>query len=174
MADDRSQTCSFPTSAGILLGLGLGGFFDGILLHQILQWHHMVTSAGYPPNSVENLKVNTFWDGLFHAATYIFIGLGLWILWTYSRKNHIRWSGKLLPGSILAGFGIFNLVEGTLNHQVLGLHHVNETVPPEQWLYWDIGFLISGAVLLIAGWLLMRAGRSTTPTTSSSKEQAIP
>jgi Predicted membrane protein (DUF2243) len=39
----------FPASAGILLDLGLGGFFDGIVLHQILQWHHMVTgriSAG--------------------------------------------------------------------------------------------------------------------------------
>ena len=38
----------FPTAAGIFLGLGLGGFFDGIVLHQILQWHHMATSAGYP------------------------------------------------------------------------------------------------------------------------------
>jgi len=70
----------FPVSAGILFGLGLGGFFDGIVLHQILQWHHMLTSAGYPPDSVENLKVNTRWDGLFHASTYIFTALGLWIL----------------------------------------------------------------------------------------------
>lgn len=35
-AHDRS----FPAAAGILFGLGLGGFFDGIVLHQILQWHH--------------------------------------------------------------------------------------------------------------------------------------
>jgi uncharacterized membrane protein len=41
----------FPVSAGILFGLGLGGFFDGIVLHQILQWHHMVTNAGYPPDT---------------------------------------------------------------------------------------------------------------------------
>jgi uncharacterized membrane protein len=33
--------------------LGLRGFFDGIVLHQILQWRHMLTSADYPPNSVE-------------------------------------------------------------------------------------------------------------------------
>jgi uncharacterized membrane protein len=31
---------------GILLGIGLGGFVDGIVLHQILQWHHMLTSEG--------------------------------------------------------------------------------------------------------------------------------
>jgi hypothetical protein len=50
---------SFPISAGILFGLGLGGFFDGIVVHQLLQWHHMLTDAGYPPTTVENLKINT-------------------------------------------------------------------------------------------------------------------
>ena len=39
--------------AGVLFGLGLGGFFDGIVFHQILQWHHMV-SVRYPATSVEN------------------------------------------------------------------------------------------------------------------------
>jgi uncharacterized membrane protein len=154
----------FPVSAGILFGLGLGGFFDGIVLHQILQWHHMLTSAGYPPDSVENLKVNTLWDGLFHASTYIFTALGLWILWRYSRTNHVRWSGKLLPGTLLMGFGLFNLVEGIVDHQLLGIHHVNETVPREQWIYWDIGFLAWGAAMLIGGWLLLRAGRRETAT----------
>ena len=56
----------FPLSADILFGLGLGGFFDGIILHQVLQWHHMLTSAGYPPNSLANLEFNTLWDGIFH------------------------------------------------------------------------------------------------------------
>jgi hypothetical protein len=68
----------FPASAGILFGLGLGGFFDGIVLHQVLQWHHMVTSAGYPPTTVENLKLNTLLDGLFHA-------------------DHVRTSGNSAP-----------------------------------------------------------------------------
>jgi uncharacterized membrane protein len=51
----------FPLSAGILFGLGLGGFFDGIVLHQVLQWRHMLTQAGYPATSFENLEINTFW-----------------------------------------------------------------------------------------------------------------
>jgi uncharacterized membrane protein len=29
---------------GIVLRIGLGGFVDGIVLHQILQSHHMLTS----------------------------------------------------------------------------------------------------------------------------------
>ena len=85
---------AFPSSAGILFGLGLGGFFDGIVLHQVLQWHHMLTSAGYPPDSVENLKINTLWDGLFHASTYVFVVLGLVVLWRHARTGHIRWSGQ--------------------------------------------------------------------------------
>jgi uncharacterized membrane protein len=160
--DCGGQTAGFPTSAGIFFGLGLGGFFDGIVLHQVLQWHHMLTSAGYPADSVENLKINTFWDGLFHMSTYVFTGIGLSILWRYSRTRHVRWSGKLLPGSILMGFGIFNLVEGLIDHQILGLHHVNETVPREQWIYWDVGFLIWGAAMLVGGWLLLRSGQDAT------------
>jgi hypothetical protein len=96
----------FPILAGIFFGLGLGGFFDGIVLHQILQWHHMLTSAGYPANTLDNLQFNIVWDGIFHASTYVFVATGLTILWRTARKQHIRWSGKLLPASILMGFGI--------------------------------------------------------------------
>ncbi len=55
------------------MGIGLGGFVDGILLHQILQWHGMV-SHYYPKTSlspdvvVRNLQINMFWDGLLHNA----------------------------------------------------------------------------------------------------------
>jgi uncharacterized membrane protein len=149
----------FPILAGILFGLGLGGFFDGIVLHQVLQWHHMLTAAGYPPTSVENLEVNTLWDGLFHATTYVFVVLGLIVLWRAARRRHILWSSKLLIGSLLVGFGIFNLVEGIVDHHLLGIHHVNETVPREQWIYWDLGFLAWGAAMLVGGWFLLTSGR---------------
>lgn len=161
MADPRDHR--FPVSAGILFGLGLGGFFDGIVLHQILQWHHMVTSAGYPPDSVENLKFNTLLDGLFHASTYIFVVLGLLMLWRTVHKSHLWWSGKMLIGTMLMGFGIFNLVEGIVDHHLLGLHHVNETVPQKQWIYWDVAFLIWGAVMLIGGWMLYANGKRESP-----------
>jgi uncharacterized membrane protein len=156
------ESTDFPISAGILFGLGLGGFFDGIVLHQVLQWHHMLTSFGYPADSVRNLEVNTLWDGIFHASTYIFVVAGLVILWKNAHRPHIRWSNKLLIGSLLMGFGIFNVVEGVIDHHLLGIHHVNETVPREQWVYWDLGFLIWGAAMLIGGWALLRAGKERT------------
>ena len=159
MAQADAEGGEFPRSAGILLGLGLGGFFDGIVLHQVLQWHHIATSAGYPPDSVENLKFNTLLDGLFHVATLIFTGLGLIVLWRAAHRSHRWWSSRLFVRTFLIGFGIFNLVEGLVDHQILGLHHVNETVPREQWIWWDLGFLAWGAVMLVGGWALMRSGR---------------
>ena len=153
---------SFPTSAGILFGLGLGGFFDGIVLHQILQWHHMLTSAGYPPTSVENLEINTLWDGLFHAATYVFVALGLVVLWRASRRTPHPVVEQAPGGQLLIGFGIFNLVEGIVDHHLLGIHHVNETVPREQWIYWDLGFLAWGAAMLLGGWFILQVGRRET------------
>jgi uncharacterized membrane protein len=31
-----------------ILGVGLGGFVDGIVLHQVLQWHHLLSDGGPP------------------------------------------------------------------------------------------------------------------------------
>ena len=143
---------------GIWLGLGLGGFFDGVVFHQILQWHHMLTSAGYPPTSVANLNLNTLADGLFHAATYLFTLIGLTVLWRASTRNGIVWSARVLIGAILIGWGIFNLVEGLIDHQLLGLHHVRDDLPPGMAkLGWDLGFLAWGALMLVLGWWLARA-----------------
>ena len=157
-ATPKDNEREFPTVAGILLGLGIGGFFDGIVLHQLLQWHHLLSSV-YPPQTLANLQRNTFWDGLFHATSYIFVAIGLALLWHRARRPHVQWSSKMFVGSLLMGFGIFNLGEGIVNHQLLGIHHVNETVPHSQWIYWDLGFLAWGAIMLVGGWLSWRAGR---------------
>src|ERR1043165_4692059 len=101
----------FPPSAGIFFGLGLGGFFDGIVLHQLLQWHHMLTSAGYPADTLRNLQINTFFDGLFHASTWLFVVLALAILWRHAKRVHLRWPTRLIVGTVLMGFGLFNVVE---------------------------------------------------------------
>lgn len=162
---DNNGADGFPTAAGVILGLGIGGFFDGILLHQVLQWHHLL-SQPYPPTTLAHLQFNTLWDGLFHSLTYLFVVVGLALLWRAAKRPHAPWSGKMLVGTLLVGFGAFNVVEGLIDHQILGIHHVNETVPPSQWIYWDVGFLLWGALMLIGGWLLLRAGRRETTMTS--------
>ena len=159
--DVAQTTPRFPVLAGILFGLGLGGFFDGIVLHQVLQWHHML-SSWYPITNLPNLELNTRWDGIFHSATYVFVVLGLFLLWRSAHTRHLLWSSKLLFGTLLLGWGLFNVVEGLIDHQVLGVHHVNELVPLDQRKYWDIGFLAWGAIMVASGWALLRSGRRDT------------
>jgi uncharacterized membrane protein len=168
----RSPDRHFPVSAGIFFGLGLGGFFDGIVLHQVLQWHHML-SSWYPINTIENLELNTFWDGVFHSATYIFVVIGLFLLWRSAQKRHLYWSSKLLIGSVLIGFGAFNVVEGLIDHHLLGVHHVNELVEPRFWLWWDLGFIIWGLTMLIVGWLMLRSGQQASEAVATGTRAGL-
>ena len=152
---DGSRERSSVVVAGILLGMGLGGFFDGIVLHHILQWHHMVSSVeDYPVTTVAGLKANTLGDGLFHAATWIFTLAGLFLLWRALRRTERAWSSQILIGSLLVGWGLFNLAEGIVDHHLLRIHHVR---PGENQLAWDLAFLVWGALMLVGGWLLLRA-----------------
>lgn len=141
--------------AGLLLGLGLGGFVDGILLHQILQWHNML-SSWVPPLTLVEMKYNMIWDGLFHALTWLCTVAGIALLFRAGRHRG-AWSGHRLLGSMLGGWGLFNLIEGLLDHQIFGLHHVH---PGAHQLAWDIGFLLSGAALIAAGLALEQPGRN--------------
>ncbi len=120
--------------ASLVLGVGLGGFIDGIVLHQLLQWHSMLA-----------------W-----AATL----LGVVLLFRAGRFVHNVWSGRVLAGGMIAGWGLFNLLEGLIDHQILGLHHVR---PGEHQLAWDLGFLLGGGLgLIVLGALLVRGARDLT------------
>jgi len=139
-------------SAGVLLGTGLGGFLDGILLHQILQWHSMLSSR-LPPTDLVSMKVNMFWDGLFHAFTWLTTVIGLGLLWRAGGRPEVPWSTRTFVGSLALGWGAFNVVEGLIDHHLLGIHHVH---PGEGQLAWDVGFLVFGALLVAVGWGLIR------------------
>jgi uncharacterized membrane protein len=150
------------TGAGLLLGIGFGGFLDGIVLHQILQWHHMLTSTGaHPATTVAGLETNTLWDGLFHAFAWVASLAGFLLLWSAMRDG-LRPTASRLIGLLLAGWGAFNLVEGIVDHHILTIHHVKAG---EHQLAFDLGFLGLGAALALAGYLLMRrAGREEAKT----------
>jgi uncharacterized membrane protein len=143
--------------AGLVLGVGLGGFVDGIVLHQILQWHNMLSSV-VPPLGLVTMKYNMVWDGLFHAVTWLAVALGIGLLFRAGRRTDAAWSGRLLVGAMLGGWGLFNFVEGTIDHQLLGIHHVH---PGEGQLAWDLGFLVLGGLGLMAlGYAIARSART--------------
>jgi len=102
------------------------------------------------------LETNTLWDGLFHAFTWVAVAAGIWILWRRSTEWRWAFSGRALVGWMLVGWGLFNLVEGTVDHQLLGIHHVRDDLGGP--LSWDLGFLAFGVLLVLAGWLLARSG----------------
>jgi uncharacterized membrane protein len=145
-------------SAGMVLGVGMGGFVDGIVFHQLLQAHNML-SARRPPTSVVNLEVNMFFDGLFHAFTWLATAAGIALLFRAGRRADVPWSGRTLVGAMLAGWGTFNLVEGVIDHHVLHVHHVVERLGVS---VWDWAFLGSGVVLILVGVAMIRGPRATS------------
>lgn len=153
---DRTGLSSSLGRAGIVLGLGLGGFFDGIVFHQVLQWHHMLT-AHPDPGVASDLELNTLADGMFHAATYVLTIVGIGLLWRTHRTPGAQESGRVLLGSVVLGWGAFNVVEGGVNHHLLGIHHVWPAGPGTV-LLWDAAFLAWGVLFVAAGYLIVRSG----------------
>jgi uncharacterized membrane protein len=158
---EQSNRSGLLVAAGISIGAGISGFVDGIFLHEILQWHHMVTSVR-PATNLSNLEANTLGDGLFSLGTLIVTIIGIALLWRAGGRNDVPWSSKIFGGSLLVGAGLFDVIEGLIDHQILGIHHVK---PGPNQLAWDVGFLALGAVLTLVGWILLRSGQKE----SSSK-----
>lgn len=133
-----------------LLGFALGGFFDGILLHQILQWHHLLSLVP----AVADLRLQVLWDGYFHALMYLLAGLALWGLW---RTRLDAMAGRAMAGALLVGFGLWHLIDGVLSHWLIGIHRIRVDV--DNPLFWDLLWLFAfGIVPLIAGWRLTGSG----------------
>ncbi|RYZ25921.1 MAG: DUF2243 domain-containing protein [Chitinophagaceae bacterium] len=142
----------------MILGIGVGGFIDGIVLHQILQWHEMLSNK-VPPTDYLGKTVNMFWDGIFHAFTLITTFIGIILLWKLLYRKDINRSGYLLSGGMLLGWGLFNIVEGVIDHHLLKLHNVREiSTNPETW---NVGFLGLSVILILVGIILCRKATTT-------------
>lgn len=140
------------STTSVILGIGIGGFVDGILFHQILQLHGMVSNK-LAIDTVVGKAVNMFWDGIFHAVTLIAVVIGITSLVRLLKKKNINPSSKLAYGGLLAGWGIFNLVEGIIHHHIIKLHNVNEFAMNQD--IWNYGFLASGVIFIILGFLII-------------------
>ncbi len=117
----------------------------------------MITSTGdHPATTVAGLEANTLADGLFHAATWICVAAGVHLAVRAWRRGELAPPWRAHVGLMLAGWGAFNLVEGLIDHQLLGVHHVRDDLGAP--LSWDLAFLASGVLLIAGGWLLHRRG----------------
>jgi uncharacterized membrane protein len=141
------------TTASMVLGIGLGGFIDGIVLHQVLQWHEML-SAKIPATDYVGKSVNMFWDGIFHFFCLIVVLVGVVMLWKIMGRTDVNRSGNLLGGGMLLGWGLFNIVEGVIDHHILKLHNVMELSPDHAVA--NYSFLGISLLMLIVGYVFVR------------------
>ncbi|HYX50327.1 MAG TPA: DUF2243 domain-containing protein, partial [Ktedonobacteraceae bacterium] len=104
---------------GILLGVGIMGFLDETLLHQLLQWHTLYW------NTDQHGRILS--DGIFHVFSTVLLLWGAFRLWR-GRGMWANPSRFALVAAILIGAGGFNLYDGIVQHVILHWHIVNELV----------------------------------------------
>ena len=151
-------TASIPHSftrrflwAGYLIGFALGGFFDGILLHQILQWHHLLSGL----EQAGDLRAQVLADGLFHGLMYVIAAAGLWMLYRSRQEFTSARADRNLIADVLIGFGVWHIVDTLFSHWLTGIHRIRMDVPDP--LPWDIAWLVLfGLLPFIVGLLMKR------------------
>lgn len=139
--------------AGGVLGFSFGGLIDVVVLHMILQWHHLL-SGRISRDTVEGLQENILVDGWFAAAMLILAVIALFGVVHLLGRRDASITVTAFTGSLLVGFGLFNLVDEIVNHRLLGNHHIN---PGMNELLWDTGFLAASILLIAIGLWLSRS-----------------
>ena len=132
--------------AGLLLGAALMAAVDEIVFHQVLGWHHFY--------DLGTRRAALLSDGLLHAAELVALVWSLGLLLDLSRRQVLARS--LVTGANLTGAGAFQLLDGLVNHKVLGLHQVRYGV---DLLPYDVAWVGTGAALLAAGLVVLGAAR---------------
>jgi uncharacterized membrane protein len=150
-----------PTLTGVLLGIGVIGFLDEALIHQILQWHTFYWGT---TRSREILS-----DGLFHVVSTLILLWGAARLWK-DRADHAAGRARRIGGGALLGAGAFNLYDGLVQHLAFHFHLVNERVCPivhannslsacPRDVPYEIAFDLIAAALVLAGVAVLRRVR---------------
>ncbi|MGO4886318.1 DUF2243 domain-containing protein [Anaerobacillus sp. MEB173] len=128
--------------SGILFGLGFIAFFDEMVFHQLLHWHHFYDKS--------TTNIGLISDGLFHAFSWFATIGGLFLFADLKRRNAVwltRWWG-----GVLLGAGIFQLYDGTVQHKLMRLHQIRYV---ENVIIYDIVWNIIAVVLIIVGAILV-------------------
>lgn len=138
----------------LMIGFALGGFFDGILLHQVLQWHHLL--SGLDDQTNPNLPFQILADGVFHLLMYVVAIIGTALV-VRARAGQGAFDRTPVLKLALYGFGAWHVIDAVFSHWLLGIHRIR--MDSDQPLLWDLGWLaVFGLLPLAVAWCLPRGG----------------
>jgi uncharacterized membrane protein len=136
-----------------IIGVGLSGFFDGILLHQVLQWHHLLSLV--PGERLKDIGNQILADGMFHVLMYLITAFGLYRLYQAREDLVVAGSARRVVAGALLGFGIWNVIDVAGFHWLLGIHRIRVNVPSP--MLYDLGWLsLFGLLPLAVGVAVLR------------------
>ncbi len=139
----RAGTSNRSVLSGALVGLGVAGFVDEVVFHQLLHWHHFY-DRGTPEAGLVS-------DGLFHVGSWVAMVAGLFLFADLRRRD--TWIPRRWWGGLLTGLGGFQLYDGIVQHKLLELHQIRYGVDITPYdVVWNVvavAFLVAGVVVLL-------------------------
>jgi uncharacterized membrane protein len=143
--------------SGILFGIGLAAFFDEVVFHQLLHWHHFYDKS--------TTDIGLVSDGFFHAFSWFATVGALFMVADLRRRS--SWMPMKWLGGLLLGAGGFQLYDGTIQHKLMRLHQIRYQV---NIVPYDMIWNIAAVLMIIAGIsLLVRTGRKFRQTGVTSQ-----
>lgn len=130
--------------AGAFLGSGIGGILESIILQDLLHIHQLPEHAG---------PLTYAWNGTFRLLLWLDLIFGLFLARKAIRNHYVPKEDRCLLGSFILGWGLFQLIEGIINHYLLNIHHIRNDS------YSDNIYLLLGIILTFFGKKLISSGK---------------
>ncbi|WP_436343240.1 DUF2243 domain-containing protein [Natronorubrum sp. FCH18a] len=151
--------------AGGTIGFGFGAVVDTVIFHLTFQTHHLL-SGYYDPYSLDGLRTNVMFDGLFLLATLGITAVGIGLLWATVNGTTERLSTRYLVGWIVVGAGVFNVYDGIVDHYVLDLHNVVHGTEA-----WNPHWVAVSVLLLALGLGILWTADGHVPSTETGQPE---
>ncbi|WP_088105789.1 DUF2243 domain-containing protein [Halalkalibacter urbisdiaboli] len=145
LLNERQQS-SRNLWSGVLFGLGLVAFFDEMVFHQLLHWHHFYDKS--------TTSIGLISDGVFHAFSWFATIAGLFLFADLRRRNGVwlmRWWG-----GIFLGGGLFQLYDGIVQHKLMRIHQIRYV---ENVIIYDVIWNVFSIVMIGVGLFLLNRTR---------------
>jgi uncharacterized membrane protein len=167
---NRLQRClqrrPVDLAAATVLGFSTSGLFDGILLHQILQWHHLLSGVRKP--WLIDLRAQVLADGLFHFVMWCLLAVGLWLSFR-ARVGRVFSPTRRVFAWGLIGFGAWHFVDAIIDRWAIGIHHIRDDASSP--LTWDIVWLVGfGVAPVLVGLWMRHGGDGSAPSVAGAPE----